>query len=113
MSLMPLSLYKKLGLLDLTPATMILQLANHSIRRPTGILEDVPIQMGKFVIPCDFIILDMDESSELPIILGRPILATAGAMTDVQVGTIAFQFCEERVISISFYPHHLQSLVPA
>jgi len=101
MSLMPLSLSlslcKRLGLLDLTPTTMILRLEDDAIRQPAGILEDVPIQVHKFVIPCNFIIMDMDESFEVPIILGRPFLATAGAVINVQEGTMSFQFCGERV----------------
>ena len=53
--------------------------------------------MGEFVIPCDFIILDMDESPHVPIIFGGPFLATARAEIDVQVGTISFRICGERV----------------
>jgi len=83
MSLMPLSLYKKLKLPDLTPTTMIIQLADRSIRRPTGILEDILVYVGKIVIPCDFIVIDMDESSQLPIILGRSFLIIVGALIDV------------------------------
>ena len=63
MSLMPLSLCKKLKLLDLRPITMVIQLVDSSIRQPAGILEDVPVQVGNFVTLCDFIVLDMDGSS--------------------------------------------------
>jgi len=75
---MPLSLCKKLQLRDLMPAHLTIQLADCSTRQPVGILEDVPIQVGKFLIPCDFIVLDMDEDFPTPLILGRPFLATAG-----------------------------------
>jgi len=72
MSLMPLSLYRRLQLQDLKPTSLTIQLADCSIKQPVGILEDVPIQVGKFVIPCDFVIMGMDENSRVPIILGRP-----------------------------------------
>ena len=56
-SLMPLSLYRKLRSLKLTPTTISVQLADGSTRRPIGILEDVPVKVGEFVIPCDFLVL--------------------------------------------------------
>jgi len=61
-SLMPLSLYRRLELLELTPTTTLIQLADRSTRQPVGILEDVPVKVGEFVIPCDFFVVDMDES---------------------------------------------------
>ena len=76
MSVMPLSISKKLKLLDPHPTTMVIKLADGSIRHPVGILEDVPIQVGNFIIPCDFIVVDMVESSQAPVILGRPFVAT-------------------------------------
>jgi len=54
-------------------------------------MDDVPIQVGKFIIPCDFIILDMDENLQAPLISWRPFLATVGAVIDVQAGTMSFQ----------------------
>jgi len=76
---MLLSFYRKLKLLDLTPTTIFIQLVDCSMRQPVGILEDVPVRLGEFVISCDFFVVDMDESSHMPIILGRPFLATARA----------------------------------
>jgi len=57
---MPLSLYKKLQLRDLTPTSLTIQLADCSTKQPIGILEDVSAQVDKFLVPCDFIVLDMD-----------------------------------------------------
>jgi len=94
---MPLSIYRKLKLLDLTPTTIPIQLADCSIRQPVGILKDVPVRVGEFVIPCDFFVVDMDESPHMPIILGRLFLATAGAEINVQAGTLSFGMCGERV----------------
>jgi len=96
-SLMPLSLYLKLRSLKLTPTTISVQLADGSTRRPIGILEDVPVKEREIIIPCDFFVLDMDESSYTPIILGRPFLATAGAKIDVKAGTISFEILGKRV----------------
>jgi len=53
--------------------------------------------VGKFIIPCNFSILDMDENFQAPLILGRSFLVTTGAVIDVQAGNILFQLCGERV----------------
>ena len=110
MSIMPLSICKELKLSDLRPTTLVIQLADGSIRHPTGILEDIPVQLGNSVIPCDFVVLDVDESSQAPVILGRPFLATAGAVIDVRAGIISFQLCGERVDFCS--PPPTPSLLP-
>jgi len=110
-SLLPHSLCKKLELLHLKPTTTIIQLADCTLRRPTGVLEDIAIQVGKFIIRCDFIMMDIDESSQIPIILRRPFLATAGAVINVQAGTMSFQFCVARVDF--YFPPSLPSLVLA
>jgi len=55
-----------------------------------GILKDVPVQAGKFIIPYDFIVLDMDQNLQALLILGRPFLATVGAVIDVLAGTMSF-----------------------
>jgi len=63
---MPLSLCRKLKLLDLTPTTISIQLADYSIRRLVGILKDVSVRVGEFVIPCDFFVMDMDKNPYVP-----------------------------------------------
>ena len=83
MSIMPLSICKKLKLPDLRPTTLVIQLADGSIRHPVGVLEDIPVQLGNSVVPCNFLVLDMDESVQAPVILGRPFLATARVVIDV------------------------------
>ncbi|GKD37256.1 DNA-directed DNA polymerase, partial [Tanacetum coccineum] len=82
-SLMPYSMYEKLGLGEPKPTRMSLELADRSIRYPRGIAENVLIKVDKFVLPIDFVILDMREDTRISIILGRPFLATARAMIDV------------------------------
>ncbi|GKA08295.1 putative ribonuclease H-like domain-containing protein [Tanacetum coccineum] len=82
-SLMPYSMYEKLGIGEPKPTRMSLELADRSIQYPQGIAENVLIKVDKFFLPIDFVILDMREDIGIPIILGRPFLATARAMIDV------------------------------
>ncbi|GJU21926.1 reverse transcriptase domain-containing protein [Tanacetum coccineum] len=79
-SLMPYTMYEKLGLGEPKPTRMSLELADRSIQYPRGIAEDVLIKIDKFVLPIDFVILDMREDSRISIILGRPFLVTARAI---------------------------------
>ena len=77
------------------PTSLTIQLTDHSIKQPVVIVKDIPIQVGRFIIPCDFIVMDMDVNSRVSIILRRPFLATIGMVIDVQAGTISFQMCRE------------------
>ncbi|GJU98479.1 DNA-directed DNA polymerase [Tanacetum coccineum] len=79
-SLMPYSMYEKLGLGEPKPTRMSLELADRSIQYPRGIAENVLIKVDKFILPIDFVILDMREDTRIMIILGRPFLAIARAM---------------------------------
>ena len=69
-SLMPYSVCKWLQLGELKPAMTSIQLVNHSIKYPIGMLEDIPLQVQKFFIPCDFVMMEMEEDAQIPIILG-------------------------------------------
>ncbi|GKC64040.1 DNA-directed DNA polymerase [Tanacetum coccineum] len=80
---MPYTMYEKLGQREPKPTRMSLELADRSIQYPRGIVENVLIKVDKFILPIDFVILDMPKDSRIPIILGRPFLATARAMIDV------------------------------
>jgi len=82
---------------DLKSTSISLQLADRSIKYPMGILEDVPLQVDKFFIPCDFVVMEMEEDSRIPIILKRPFLATAGAMIDVKNDKLSLQVGDEKV----------------
>ena len=90
-NLMPLSIFQKLGMGELKPSTTTLQLADRSVRYPLGVLEDVLVKVGKFYFPADFLVLEMSEDSNTPIILGRPFLATGGALIDVQQGKLTLR----------------------
>ena len=87
---MPYTIFKRLGLGDLTPTRISLQLVDRSIKYPMSILEDVPIKVGDFYVPIDFVVLDMAEDYRTQIILGRPFLATVGCKIDVKEGKLTF-----------------------
>ncbi|KAM1579695.1 hypothetical protein ACFX1Z_041107 [Malus domestica] len=70
---------------ELKPTSVSLQLADRSVTYPLGILEDMIIKVDKFYLPADFIVLDMEEDKEVPLILGRPFMATARILIDVEV----------------------------
>ncbi|XP_050897066.1 uncharacterized protein LOC127103868 [Lathyrus oleraceus] len=96
-SLMPLSTCGKLNLGELRPTKMSLQLADCSVKFPVGMPENVPVRIGQFYIPIDFVIMDIKEDSHIPIILGRPFLATARAIIDVKKGMLTIKVGEETV----------------
>ncbi|XP_009594056.2 uncharacterized protein [Nicotiana tomentosiformis] len=85
-NLIPLAIYIKLGIGKARPTSMLLQLGDHIVKRPTGILDDVLDQVGKFVFPADFVIIDCQVDEEIPIILGRLFLATGRALIDCETG---------------------------
>ena len=82
-NLMPLSVAKKLSLGELTLTTVTLQMADKTMAKPEGVIQDVLVKVGKFVFPVDFIILDIEEDSQVPLLLGRPFLATGAALIDM------------------------------
>ncbi|GJS13334.1 reverse transcriptase domain-containing protein [Tanacetum coccineum] len=84
-NLMPLSVWEKLNLPDLTKTRMILELADRTISTPTGIAEDVFVKVGTFLFPADFVVVDYISDPRVPLILGRPFLRTARALIDVHV----------------------------
>ncbi|XP_022951570.1 uncharacterized protein LOC111454344 [Cucurbita moschata] len=96
-NLMPLSIYKKLGIGEARPTTVTLQLADRSITYPEGKIEDILIQVDKFIFPADFIILDYEADHDVPIILGRPFLKTGRTLVDVYKGTITLRMGDQKV----------------
>ena len=76
---------------------MTLQLANRSFAHPRGIIEDVLVKFDKFIFLADFIILDMEEDKEIPIILRRLFLATKRVLIDVQKVKLRLRVQEEEI----------------
>ncbi|XP_042458445.1 uncharacterized protein LOC122042400 [Zingiber officinale] len=96
-SLLPYSLCKKLGFQNIKLITMTLQLADHLCRYLMGIMEDVLVEVGRCIVPTDFIVLDMEEDPKIPIILGRPFLATTGAIIDVKSHKLSLEIGKEKI----------------
>ena len=78
-NLMPLSVVHRLSLRELLPTTITLQMADRSMARPEGVLEDVLVKVGKFIFPVDFVIMKMEEDTQVSIFPGRPFLDTGAA----------------------------------
>nr|GEU32746.1 reverse transcriptase domain-containing protein [Tanacetum cinerariifolium] len=94
-NLMPLSILKKLKLPTLNDTKMVLELADGTISKPTGIAENVFVKVGKFYFPADFVVLDFIADPRVPLILGRPFLSTAHALIDVYEGEIILRHDEQ------------------
>jgi len=96
-SLMSFSLCERMGIGELKPTRMTLQLAYHSVKYPAGIIEDIPVKVGGIYIPTGFVVMEMEEDFQVPILLGRPFLATAGLIIDVKHGKLASNVGAEKV----------------
>ncbi|GJY23481.1 reverse transcriptase domain-containing protein [Tanacetum coccineum] len=96
-NLIPLSIWKKLSLPELTPTCMTLELADRSISRPVGVAEDVFVKVGKFHYPTDFVVVDFDADPRVPLILGRSFLKTGRALIDVYEGELTLRVRKEAV----------------
>ncbi|GJY59123.1 reverse transcriptase domain-containing protein [Tanacetum coccineum] len=85
------SIWKKLGLPGLNDTKMVLELADRTISKPTGVAENVFVKVGKFYFLADFVVLDFIADPRVPLILGRPFLRTAHALIDVYKGEITLR----------------------
>ena len=95
-NLLPYSVYKQLGLGEMKPTNITLSLADRSVKIPKGIVEDVLMKVDKFYYPVDFIVLDTEPvaggTNQVPIILGRPFLATSNVIINCQNGVMHLTF---------------------
>src|SRR5581483_181906 len=96
-NLMPLSIFKSLGIGEARPTTVTLSLADKTIAYPEGKIEDVLVQVDKFIFPADFIILDFEADNDVPLLLGRPFLATGRTLIDVQKGELTMRVKDQEV----------------
>nr|GFA00119.1 DNA-directed DNA polymerase [Tanacetum cinerariifolium] len=94
-NLMSLSIWKKLRLPILNDTKMVLELADRTISKPTGVAENVFVKVGKFYFPADFVVLDFIADPRIPLILGRPFLSIAHALIDVYEGEIILRHDEQ------------------
>ncbi|GJV66783.1 reverse transcriptase domain-containing protein [Tanacetum coccineum] len=97
-NLMPYSLYAKLSLENLKPTKMSVRLADRSFQYPVRIAENMLVEVGKFTFPADFVILEMEKDSKVPLILGRPFLHTADAVIRVKQKQLNLGVGTERMI---------------
>ena len=96
-NLMPFAVAKRLSLGELTPTAMTLQMADKTLAHPEGILEDMLIKVGKFIFLVDFIVIDIEEDKQVPMMLGRHFLATGAALIDVKKGELTLRVGDEVV----------------
>ncbi|KAJ9701021.1 hypothetical protein PVL29_006391 [Vitis rotundifolia] len=95
-NLLPYSVYKQLGLGEVKPTLITLSLVDRSVKTPRGMIEDVLVQVDNFYYPVDFVVLDTDPiikgTNCVPIILGRPFLATSNAIINCRNGLMQLTF---------------------
>nr|GEW98681.1 reverse transcriptase domain-containing protein [Tanacetum cinerariifolium] len=96
-NIMPLSIWKKISLPELTPTRMTLELADRSITRPKGVAKDIFVKVGKFHFPADFVVVDFEADPRVPLILGRSFLRTGRALIDIYGEEITLQVNDEAV----------------
>ncbi|KAK5774610.1 hypothetical protein PVK06_042466 [Gossypium arboreum] len=96
-NIMPYKIFKQLGLGKPKQTRMSIQLADKTIRFPRGIIEDVLVKIDKFIFPVDFIVLDIEEDSNTPLIFGQPFLATAQTIIDVGTGELTLRVGDETI----------------
>ncbi|KAL9236194.1 hypothetical protein vseg_010895 [Gypsophila vaccaria] len=85
---------------EIRATNITLQMADRTIKRPIGVLEEVQVKFGKHFIPVEFVVLDMPEDTQIPIILGRPFLSTANAVIDFRKENLTLAIREE---TFTFY----------
>ena len=95
-NLLPYSIYRQLGLGELKPTTITLSLANRFVKTLKSIVEDVLVKVDKFYYPVDFVVLDTEPvatgANYVPIILGRPFLATSNVIINCRKGVMQLTF---------------------
>ena len=115
MNLLPYSMYKQLGLGELKPTSITLSLADRSIKIPKGTVEDVLIQVDKFYYPVDFVVLDIKPAATganyVPIILGRPFLATSNAIINFRNGVMQLTF-GNMTLELNIFPLSKKHMQP-
>jgi len=94
-NLLPYSVFQNLNLGELKPTSVTLLLADRSVKVPRGMVEDVLVQVDKFIYPMDFIVLDtqpVEACNSIPVILGRPFLETSNALINCRNGLMKLSF---------------------
>ncbi|GJW92257.1 hypothetical protein Tco_0169810, partial [Tanacetum coccineum] len=95
-SIIPFSMFKSLGIGKLEPINMVIEMADDTKCIPKGIVKNLLIKIDKFILPIDFVILDIIEDFRMPVILGRPLLATAHTKVDIFRKTVSLEVGNEK-----------------
>ncbi|XP_024964357.1 uncharacterized protein LOC112504636, partial [Cynara cardunculus var. scolymus] len=96
-NLMHLSIFNQLGIREVQPTIVTLQLADRSLAYPKGKIEDILVKVDKFIFPADFLVLDYKADRNVPIILGRPFLATGRTLIDLQKGELTMSVNDQQM----------------
>ncbi|XP_028215047.1 uncharacterized protein LOC114397132 [Glycine soja] len=96
-NLMPLSMCRRIGELEIMPTRTTLRLADRSIIRPYGVVEDVLVKVHQFTFLADFVIMDIEEDTGIPLILGRPFMLTANCVVDMGKGNLEMSVDDQMV----------------
>ena len=96
-NLFPLSVVNRPSLGELIPIAITLQMEDRIMAQPEGVLEDVLTKVGKFIFPVDFVVMDMEEDTQVPLLLGRRFLAIGAAFIDVKKEELTLRVGEEAV----------------
>ena len=112
-NLLPYSIYKQVGLGELKPTDITLSLADRLVKVPKGIVEDVIVKVNEFYFPADFVVLDtepvMNPGRHIPVILGRPFLATSDAVIRCRNGVMTLAFGNMK-LKLNVFNNGFQSL---
>ncbi|XP_070026307.1 uncharacterized protein [Nicotiana sylvestris] len=92
--------FKTLEIGQPRPTSMRLQMADRTMKRPLGVIDDVLVHVDKFILPADIVILDYEVDCEVLIILGRPFLATGKALVDVEARELTFRIGDKKWFSM-------------
>ena len=96
MNFLPYLVYQQIDLGELKPTRVTLQLANRSVKVPRGVVDDVLIKVGDFVFRVDFVVLETEHipnlPNQIPVILGRPFLATSNGLINCRNGRMTHTF---------------------
>ncbi|XP_016168952.1 uncharacterized protein LOC107611555 [Arachis ipaensis] len=104
-NLMPLSMMRKLGIQEVQPAKISLEMTDKSLKWAYGMVENVLVKVENLYLPADCMILDTGEDRDDSIILGRSFLATAKALTDVKIGELVLRLHEDHILFKIPNPH--------
>ncbi|XP_006579226.1 uncharacterized protein [Glycine max] len=102
-NLMPLSICRRLGEIQIMPTCMTLQLADRSITRPYGVIEDVLVKAKHLIFSADFVVIDIEKDADIPFILCRPFMSTASCMVDMGKKMLQMGIEDQKISFDLFY----------